>query len=470
MSNIIGKRKEKERIGIYMTNQKITSELIKRAKKNDQEAFADIVQLTEKKAYFVAYSDLRSKEAAEDVVQEAYMTAFRTLDSLEDESKFEAWFQRILKNKIIDNTRKRATKEDKQTSLFSSLSDDESDLDFESNITNNHEEWDPRHNMAQKLIQEGLNQIFEEELNVSQRMALRQHFYENMSIREIAEEQQVSINTVGGWIRYGKNTIKKKIEEMRAQGASFYAAMPLSLLLQNYFDAMEKDMAVPYLEIKAEALRQAGAKATEMRGLHGKRGSIQQEYGTPQHNAKTTASRSCSTNTGVSKTSGIHISKKATKGVLSKLTNGIYIGSLGLGVALGVVAIASAFNPTEDASAAMDETQETDSISTEQPEIFACTPDEYPTERFYFDQALGLEEMVNASLMQYNELHPYFDASTGQVYPRGGNIYMLRGTASSPEKIKEEFPDAPDGTTMVSEVGCDYERDFVLAHLPTTYD
>ena len=55
----------------------------------------------------VAYGMLRSREDAEDVVQEAFCRAHRKLSSFEGQASFYTWFYRIVVNLCIDETRKR---------------------------------------------------------------------------------------------------------------------------------------------------------------------------------------------------------------------------------------------------------------------------------------------------------------------------------------------------------------------------
>ena len=51
--------------------------LIVRARKKDNEAIAEIIQLTERKAYFIAYKVVNNEATAKDIVQEAYIQAFQ---------------------------------------------------------------------------------------------------------------------------------------------------------------------------------------------------------------------------------------------------------------------------------------------------------------------------------------------------------------------------------------------------------
>ena len=55
----------------------------------------------------VGYRITRSEEEAEDVLQEAFINAFRNLDSYRGDATFGAWLKRIVINKAINAVNKR---------------------------------------------------------------------------------------------------------------------------------------------------------------------------------------------------------------------------------------------------------------------------------------------------------------------------------------------------------------------------
>ncbi len=59
----------------------------------------------------LAISRVRSREVAEDVVQDTFLAAVRARDSFEGRSSVKTWLATILKNKAIDYLRKRSREE-----------------------------------------------------------------------------------------------------------------------------------------------------------------------------------------------------------------------------------------------------------------------------------------------------------------------------------------------------------------------
>ena len=77
-------------------------ELIARCKAGDQEAHFQLYKLYSKAMYNVGLRITRSEEEAEDVLQEAFVNAFRNIDSYRGDATFGAWLKRIVVNKAIN--------------------------------------------------------------------------------------------------------------------------------------------------------------------------------------------------------------------------------------------------------------------------------------------------------------------------------------------------------------------------------
>ena len=241
--------------------------LITRARKKDNEAIAEIIQLTERKAYFIAYKVVNNEATAKDIVQEAYIQAFQKLDQLSDDSKFESWFNQIVSHKALDYTKSKQGKN--KPVEFSSLDDEEDRLEFEVNIKNDKASFEPEASMNYKELQEGVQGVLSE-LPENQRLALMMYYFEDMSVSEIADVYGVSGNTVKGYLAYGRKKIKNIIETMREKGVSFYGVAPMPFLTWMLHDQMaktavshvSKDIIIKTVGTSAAATT-AGAAATK---------------------------------------------------------------------------------------------------------------------------------------------------------------------------------------------------------------
>lgn len=80
---------------------------IERVLGGDVNAFEPLVHAYEKTVYNLALRSLGSREDAEDVTQEAFLKAYRSLSSFRGESKFSVWLYRIVSNLCLDRLRAR---------------------------------------------------------------------------------------------------------------------------------------------------------------------------------------------------------------------------------------------------------------------------------------------------------------------------------------------------------------------------
>jgi len=85
----------------------IHEELIARCKTGDQAAHHSLYKLYAKAMYNVGYRITRNEEEAQDVLQEAFFSAFKNLDRYRGDSTFGAWLKRIVVNKAINAVNKK---------------------------------------------------------------------------------------------------------------------------------------------------------------------------------------------------------------------------------------------------------------------------------------------------------------------------------------------------------------------------
>jgi RNA polymerase sigma-70 factor (ECF subfamily) len=74
------------------------AELVSAAKAGDNRAFEELVRATYADVYGLAYRLTGNEEDARDVVQEAYLRAYKGLRRFREEAKFSTWLYRITAN------------------------------------------------------------------------------------------------------------------------------------------------------------------------------------------------------------------------------------------------------------------------------------------------------------------------------------------------------------------------------------
>jgi RNA polymerase sigma-70 factor (ECF subfamily) len=83
------------------------SAFVQDARRGDIRAFRSLVEKSQRRLYALALGIVRSKEDAEDIVQEALVRGWKSLDSFDGRSQFSTWMHRIVVNLCIDHLRRR---------------------------------------------------------------------------------------------------------------------------------------------------------------------------------------------------------------------------------------------------------------------------------------------------------------------------------------------------------------------------
>jgi len=86
---------------------RVDHDLVRRAQKGDEAAFAALVERNQRRAWRVARNLVPRDEDADDIVQEAFLRVFRNLERFDFKFAFTTWLFRIVTNLCIDHLRKR---------------------------------------------------------------------------------------------------------------------------------------------------------------------------------------------------------------------------------------------------------------------------------------------------------------------------------------------------------------------------
>jgi len=84
--------------------------LLERTQAGDGEAFKTIIRLHQQKVFVLAYSIVRDREDALDVVQETFLRLYQKAGRYRPGHSFQAWLMQMAKNISIDHYRKHLKK------------------------------------------------------------------------------------------------------------------------------------------------------------------------------------------------------------------------------------------------------------------------------------------------------------------------------------------------------------------------
>ena len=161
---------------------------IERVLKGDANAFEHLVHAYEKTVYNLALRTLGNREDAEDVTQEAFLKAYRSLDSFRGDSKFSVWLYRIVSNLCLDLQRSRQRKPTQSLTV----EDDDGEIG-ELEISDEH--FSPEKLLDRKLtresVQRGLSALPDDARQI---LLLRE--LQGMSYEEIGQALDLEPGTV----------------------------------------------------------------------------------------------------------------------------------------------------------------------------------------------------------------------------------------------------------------------------------
>jgi len=105
-TNVIPVRNENTRSDSERNTER---NMVRRAQRGDQEAFATLFQLHKKRVYSVCLQMTKDVADAEDLTQEAFLQVFRCINSFRGDSAFSTWLYRVAVNTVLMKLRRRKT-------------------------------------------------------------------------------------------------------------------------------------------------------------------------------------------------------------------------------------------------------------------------------------------------------------------------------------------------------------------------
>jgi len=182
-------------------------ELITAYLDGNDKAFEVLLMRHKDKMFRFIYLKLRDKMLAEDVFQETFVKIINTLKlgTYNEEGKFLPWAMRIAHNLVIDHFRK--TSKVRLISESSSMKDD-----FNIFSTLSQEDKNIQEVMSYEELEKQMVGLVDH-LPATQRDILKMRIYNDMSFKDIAEAEDISINTALGRMRYALINMRKLIEK-----------------------------------------------------------------------------------------------------------------------------------------------------------------------------------------------------------------------------------------------------------------
>jgi RNA polymerase sigma-70 factor, ECF subfamily len=189
------------------TERNIDQLLVDRAQHGDKKAFELLVLKYQRKLMRLISRLIRDQAEAEDVVQEAFIKAYRALPQFRGDSAFYTWLYRIgintAKNYLVTQGRRAPTSTEADVEEAETFDDGEQLRDINT----------PESMLATKQIAETVNlamEVLPEELRIA--ITLRE--IEGLSYEDIAEAMHCPIGTVRSRIFRAREAIAEKLRPL----------------------------------------------------------------------------------------------------------------------------------------------------------------------------------------------------------------------------------------------------------------
>jgi RNA polymerase sigma-70 factor (ECF subfamily) len=180
-------------------------ELIQKLKNGEEAAFKWLVEANQDRVYNTAIGIVQNAEDAEDVAQDVFIQAFRSIESFKGESKISTWLYRIATTRSLDLLRARKSK--KRFGFLQRLFNDKEELQFDPPDFNHPGVVLERKENAAKLFKAIAR------LPENQKAAFTLHKLEGLSYQEISEVLQTTIPAVESLMHRAKQNLRKMLTE-----------------------------------------------------------------------------------------------------------------------------------------------------------------------------------------------------------------------------------------------------------------
>lgn len=226
------------------------SHLVEKIKKGDNKSFEKLYKLTEREVWFTCISFLKNETTAQDIMQETYITAFLKIQSLEKSSQIRSWLNRIAVNKC-----KNYLKGKGEIQLDDEIFENQAIVDERISI--------PEEYISDKAKREIILSIMQEVLSDVQYQTVIMHYFNEMTVDEIAEVFECSRGTVLSRLNYSRAKMRTAIEDYENKSGDKLHGVVFVPFFTTIFREQAKSLCVPSIKItlpNGESLVTAASK------------------------------------------------------------------------------------------------------------------------------------------------------------------------------------------------------------------
>ncbi|MGV1099595.1 RNA polymerase sigma factor [Thiovibrio sp. JS02] len=181
--------------------QSDTTELVRALRQGDNQAFNRLVLLYQSKIYNLALGYVKQQDEAKDLTQDIFVTVFRQIGKLNDDSKFVAWLYQLATNHCRNRYKKLVRR-----GFFSSLpiDDPETGVNLSTGAT---PEKDLERNNTSRMVRRAIASLPPAEKEI---VLLRD--LQGLSYDEISEILDIPMGTVKSKLNRARLALKDRLK------------------------------------------------------------------------------------------------------------------------------------------------------------------------------------------------------------------------------------------------------------------
>lgn len=178
------------------TTKQIHQEIIERCKNNDAKAQMQLYKLYCNAMFIVAKRYVKDHFIAEDIMQDAFIKAFKNIKSYRGEVPFGAWLKKIVINRSIDELKRKKLK------LVS--------INEEIKHSNEEENWEVQDAVSVDIVLKAMKALKDK-----YRLVLSLYLLEGYDHREISGILGITEVTSRTHLARGKRILKEQLKDIR---------------------------------------------------------------------------------------------------------------------------------------------------------------------------------------------------------------------------------------------------------------
>jgi RNA polymerase sigma factor (sigma-70 family) len=180
--------------------------LVARTQHGDSAGFDVLIGRYKERLYATVYHMTANHEDANDLVQDTFIKAFKSIDSFRGHSSFYTWVYRIAVNRTINFLKRRKNRNQYSLDdLDSSIQTDPDLIEMMSHVT-------PRREAGLSELQEKLNEALQK-LSEPHRAVVTMHDIQGMTHADIAKALKCSEGTVRSRLFYARQQLQGLLSE-----------------------------------------------------------------------------------------------------------------------------------------------------------------------------------------------------------------------------------------------------------------